>query len=207
MRRPTLILSIISLVLGATTAWLAFELHAARQELATLGSNPAPAASAVLAISASATQTRTPETSTTPVAPVSAATSDLARPGQATKAQIDAAQHAANLAHNSYVRALLEDPEKRAKALREHRNNHERELPRQVLDLSEDDYNRLLDTMAASSMRYAEAMYHCNQNSACDMGTAVRNEMQANRRELVELLGAERAQRLEDDFFAAKNNA
>ena len=81
-------------------------------------------------------------------------------------------------------------------------------MPRQVLDLGEDDYNRLLDTLAASNLRYAEAMYHCNQDPTCDIGTAAKNQMQANRRELVELLGTEKAQRLEDyrDNYQERNN-
>jgi hypothetical protein len=144
-----------------------------------------------------------------PVVPASVPAQDPTRRVEPTAVQRDAAaQRAATLLHDSYVRALLADPEKRAKALSDYRKNEESQLPRQVLDLSEDDYNRLLDTLAASNLRYAEAMYHCNQDPACDIGTAAKNQMQANRRELVELLGGEKAQRLEDyrDNYQERNN-
>ena len=84
------------------------------------------------------------------------------------------------------MRALLEDPEKRAKALSDYRKNEESQLPRQVLDLGEDDYNRLLDTLGPDVAKLQLAKrYDCNVPHA----TRSKNQMQANRRELVELLG------------------
>ena len=114
------------------------------------------------------------------------------------QAQIDAGQRAATLAHNAWVRTWLDDPEKRAKTLIEYRKSQEREFPRQLLDLDDDHHNRLMDTLAASDLRYTEAMYRCTTNPACDLQTAIKTQMQANRRDLAGLLGNEKAQRLEN---------
>ncbi len=124
------------------------------------------------------------------------------------QAQSDAAQRQATLSHNAWVRSWLNDPEKRAKALADSRTSHGREFPRQLLDLSDDDNNRLLDTLAASDLRYAEAMYRCNTNPACDLQSAIGTQMQASRRELVGLLGDEKAQRLENyrDNYMERNS-
>jgi hypothetical protein len=195
MRRHTL-LTFICLALGTSTAWLAIELHAARQELAELRGSSAPATTAP-AKSAAATDKRTPEVQANPVA-TSPPPNQPARPRDAMQAQSDAMQRAATLAHNAWVRAWLDDPEKRAKALADSRKSHDREFPRQLLDLDDDDYNRLLDTLAASDLRYAEAIYRCNTDPACELQTAIGTQTQANRRELVGLIGDEKAQRLED---------
>jgi hypothetical protein len=114
------------------------------------------------------------------------------------QAQSDAMQRAATLAHDAWVRGLLDDPGKRAKALADYRKRREREVPRKLLGLDDDDNNRLLDALAASDLRDAEAIYRCNTNSACDLQTAIGIQLQANRRELVELLGDEKAQRFEN---------
>ena len=209
MRRPTTLLTLIGLALGAIAIYLAVELRATRQELASLRDSSTAAAPVAAVKSVAARDTRAETARAVPITPASVPTQETTGRREPTAAQRDAAaQRAATLAHNTYVRGLLEHPEKRAKALRENRKNEERQLPREVLNLAEDDYNRLLDTLAASNLRYAEAMYHCNQDPQCDIGTAVRNQMQAIRLELVELLGAEKAQRLEDyrDNYQERSN-
>lgn len=208
MRRSVLILATVSLGLAASTAYLAYELRAARQELAGLSGSAGDAARTAPAMTAAATENRSPAVQATPIAGVLASTNELARPGNPRQAQLDAAQHAATLAHNAYVRAWLDNPAKRAKALSENRKSHEREFPRQLLDLDDDLYNRLLDSLAASDLRYAEAMYRCTTDAACDLGTTMKTQMQANRRELVALIGAEKTQRLEDyrDNYQERNN-
>jgi hypothetical protein len=205
MRRHTL-LTVISLALGASTAWLAIELHAARQDLAELRSSSA-AATAAPAVSAAVTDIRAPEVQANPIATASAP-NQPARPREAMQAQSDAAQRAATLAHNAWVRTWLDDPEKRTKALGDSRKSHEREFPRQLLDLDDDNYNRLLDTLAAIDLRYAEAMYRCNTDPACDLQTVIATRMQANRRELVGLLGEEKTARLENyrDNYMERNS-
>lgn len=194
MRRHTL-LTVISLALATSTAWLAIELHAARRELAELRDSSMPATTAP-AMSVAATDRRVPEVPTNPVA-MSPPPTQPTRPRDATQAQGQAAQRAATLAHNAWVRSWLDDPEKRAKRLADSRKSHERDFPRRLLDLDNDDYNRLLDILAANDLRYAEAMYRCNTNPACDLQSAIETQMQANRHELVALLGDEKAQRLE----------
>jgi hypothetical protein len=195
MRRHT-VLTVICLALGTGIAWMAIELHAARRELAELRGSSAPATTAP-PMSSAATEIRVPEVQANPVA-MAPPPDQPARPRDPMQAQSDAAQRAATLAHNAWVRTWLDDAEKRAKLLADSRKSHEREFPRQLLDLDDDDYNRLLDILAASDLRYAEAMYRCNTDPACDRQTVIGTQMQANRRELIGLLGDEKAQRLEN---------
>jgi hypothetical protein len=131
----------------------------------------------------------------------------LACPRDAADANNAASQRAANRAHNAWVKTWLDNPEKRARILAEFRKNHERDAPRPLLDLDDADYNRLLDIQAAFDLRYAEAMYRCNTNPACDLQTTIESEMKINRRELVEFLGDEKAQRLDDyrDNYMERN--
>jgi hypothetical protein len=115
--------------------------------------------------------------------------------------------HAATLAHNAWVRSWLNDPEERARILADSRKASERDVPRELLGLADDDYERLLDTLAAGGMRYAEAMYRCNTDPACDIQSAIRTQQQVNRRELIGLLGEEKTQRLENyrDNYTERN--
>jgi hypothetical protein len=193
-------LTVISLALGTSTVWLAIELHAARQELVELRDSSAPATTAPTTIapvmSAVTTDIPAPEVQVNPVA-TSPLPNQRTRPRDSMQAHNDAAQRAANLAHNAWVRSWLDDPEKRGKVLAEFRKSHERDIPRQLLDLDDADFSRLLDTQAAGGLRYAEAMYRCNTDPACDLPTAIGTQNQANRRELVALLGDEKTQRLE----------
>jgi len=205
MRRHTL-LTVISLTLGTTIVWLAIELHAARQELAELRGSSAPANTAP-ATSAAATDIRVPKVQAIPVTTFPPP-NQPARPREAQQAQNNAALHAATLAQNAWVRTWLDDPEKRAKVLADSRKSHGREFPRQLLDLDDDVYNRLLDAEAASDLRYSEAMYRCNTDPACDIQTAMETQVQASRRERVALLGDEKAQRLENwrDNYMERNS-
>ena len=208
MRKPVTLLSLIILALGASTAWLAFQLHAARQELVDLrgpsqdtspSSAPRPIADA---------SGRKPEYQVMPVTAASPPPTPSARPNDSAEAQNEASMRAATLAHVAWVRTWIDDPEKRAKQLSSFRKNQEANSPRQLLDLDDDAYNRLLDSQAAFDMRYVEAMYRCNTDAACDIRSVIGTEMQANKRELIALLGTEKAQRLENyrDNFMERNS-
>ena len=111
-----------------------------------------------------------------------------------------APRHILDVAADLGLDAQLVEPHGpyRAKVSLDNRKNHERELPKQLLGLEDDDYNRLMDTMAASDLRYAEALYRCNTDPTCDINSVIGTEMKANKREMVELLGAEKAQWLEN---------
>jgi hypothetical protein len=204
MRKPATWPSLIILALGASTAWLAYELHATRQELAVLrGSSqdeartPAPRPVAAADEPAPAYQAM-PAAAAAAAAAAAPAPEPARRPNDSERAQNDANMRAASLAHDAWVRTWIDDPEKRAKVSLDNRKNHERELPKQLLGLEDDDYNRLMDTMAASDLRYAEALYRCNTDPTCDINSVIGTEMKANKREMVELLGAEKAQWLEN---------
>jgi hypothetical protein len=188
-------LTVVILALGTSTAWLAIDLRDARQELAELRGSSAPATTSP-AISAEPAHIRAPPVQSNPAA-ISPSSDQPARRRDAMQAQSDVWQRAANLARNAWVRTWLNDPPKRAKALAETRKNLEVEFPRQLLNLDDDSYNQLLDSVAASDLRYAETMYRCNTDPACDPQSTIESQMETNRRELVALLGDEKAQRLE----------
>jgi hypothetical protein len=166
------------------------------------------AARAAPAMTVTATGNRAPAVQATPFTTMSLPANESTSPRDARQAQSEAAMRAATLAHNAWVRTWLDDPEKRAKVLSDSRSNHEREIPRQLLELDDEEYDRLLDSLAAIDLRYAEAMYRCNADPACDIQTVIRNQMQANKRELNALIGADKAQRLENyrDNFIERNS-
>lgn len=207
MRKPVTIWILISLVLGASTAWLAIQLHAARQELAELR-GPAVEAGAAPTQPVVSADNHAPDISALPVAATMPAPDKLKSAPNTRQAESDAAMRSASLTHNAWVRTWIDDPEKRAKVLSDYRKSREREFPRELLDLDDENHDQLLDTLAASDLRYAEAMYRCNADPACDTRTTIASEMQANKRELTALIGADKAQRLENyrDNFMERNS-
>jgi hypothetical protein len=188
-------LIVVSVALGASTAWLAIELRATRQELTELRGS---SAAATTRPAPTAVAKDTPAAAVHADAAASRPPTQPAHPRDAMQARDDAAQRAANLANDVWVRSWIDDAEKRAKVLADSRKMHERDIPRQLLDLNGADYNRFLDIQAAKDLRYSEAMYRCNADPGCNLQTAIEAQVQANRRELVELLGDEKTQRLEN---------
>jgi hypothetical protein len=207
MRKPVTLLSLVILALGASTAWLAFQLHTARQELADLrGSAPDTGAAPIKPIAEA--DRRAPDMRALPVAAATQTPGKSAPPGNTRQLENDAAMHSATLTHNAWVRTWIDDPERRARVLSDYRKSHEKEFPSELLDLDDDAHNQLLDTLAASDLRYAEALYRCNSNPACDIRTTIGTETQANKRELTALIGADKAQRLENyrDNYMERNS-
>lgn len=193
MSKATALLAITSLGLAASTAYLALELHAARRGSVARISAPEPAPSAA------AKEARAVALSSA-AAPTSVAASASVQESVSRNAEMIAASRAARAASDAHTRAMLADPDKRAKALRDMRKNTERDLPRlaQLLELSEDENSRLLDMLAEHNMRIVEAFSRCALNPPCDAMAVSAAQTQISRRELVELLGADKAQRLED---------
>jgi hypothetical protein len=104
MSRPVLILTVTSLVLGASTVYLAVELRATRQELASLRGSSAAATPVAAVTPLAASDTRAATAGDTG-RPASIPTRHPRR-GELTAARDAAAQRAATLLHDSYVRAL-----------------------------------------------------------------------------------------------------
>jgi hypothetical protein len=99
------------------------------------------------------------------------------------------------------LRALLEDPDKRAEFLRDARNSNQRDMPRlaEHLKLTGDEHARLLDLLAQQQLRHEESLYECALDPGCDpMSVLGDRHAQTDRREIEDLLGAETSQRLTD---------
>jgi hypothetical protein len=195
MSRITVALSIAVLGLATSTAWFAFELRAARAELSALCSTPASAALS----SASAL----PASTHTAVGPPPTSFK-ISKPALSPDVQPDdprAYLRASIEAQIPRMRALLEDPDKRAEFLRDSRKGSQRDMPRlaEYLKLTPDEYGRLLDLLAQQQLRYQDSLYECALDSGCDpMPASGYRHAQTDKRELDELLGSEKAQRFAD---------
>ena len=198
MNRITVALSLAVLGLAASTAWLAFQLHAARGELSALRTGPASAASSP----ASALPASAPTEIGAPPASFRISKPDPGADGQPD--DMRAQMRASVQRQLPYMRAILEDPEKRAAFLREYRDNDQKSMPRlaEHLGLTEDEQRRLWDVFAEHYIRNVEARNQCALIPNCDLMTAINDQRQANRRELIDLFGAEKAQQ----FYNYRDN-
>jgi hypothetical protein len=119
-----------------------------------------------------------------------------------------AASRKAERTRNAESHATLHDPDKRAQALLDIRKNYERNfsgLPL-ALDLTEDEFNRLLDILSEQEIRNRDATSQCVPSAGCDIMSIAASQRQLNRRQLAEFMGAEKAQRYRDyiDNFAER---
>lgn len=95
--------------------------------------------------------------------------------------------------------AQLADPERREELLAEHRMMMRNSYPRvdQVLGLSPEEYARFLDLSARQLIGMQEASARCITEAACQMTEAYTEGTDSERKQLDQLLGPERAQKLE----------
>ncbi len=96
-----------------------------------------------------------------------------------------------------YMKAVLEDPDKRAERMRASRSNYQRIMPRlaEHLGLSDDQYDRLLELLAEQEMRYLELSYQCALTPNCERPPP---QGLINERELSDLLGHEKGRQFSD---------
>ena len=184
MSRTVPILATLSVGLAVTAAYLAYQLHATREELRAQRMSPAPAAAAA------------PREVRVPPALVSAATA----PEDPRKHESDAETRKAQSVRDANHSSTLHDPDMRARQLREIRSGLEKSFRglRQYLDLTEDEYNRLLDIFSEQQVRNNEAISHCTKGGGCDFMSIAASQRHLNRRQLEEFMGAEKAQRFRD---------
>ena len=97
-------------------------------------------------------------------------------------------------------RAMVEDPDQRAKALREFRRNTARELEGidRRLGLTQEEYNRLLDMLGEQYLRQIEVEVHCRQTPGCSYRAAYEAQEHLDRRELTNLLGKDGIRRFDE---------
>jgi hypothetical protein len=197
MSRITVAFSLAVLGLAASAAWLAYQLHAAREELSALRTGPAPAASS----SASALPVSTP----TSIGPPPASFR-ISKPAADPDGRVDDRKviRAALESQIPSMRATLENPETRAAFLHDYRAGDQKSMPRlaEHLGLTEDEYRRLLDRLAEHYIRNVEAQYQCALIPNCDPMTAISEQREANRRDLSDMLGADKAQQ----FYNYRDN-
>jgi hypothetical protein len=95
--------------------------------------------------------------------------------------------------------AQLADPERREEMLAEHKMMMRYSYPRvdQVLGLSAEEHSRFLELFAQQQMDMQEASAHCMNDPACDLRDLHVRQGDSRKREIDELLGAERSAKFE----------
>jgi hypothetical protein len=181
MHKPTIVLSVVSLGLAVCAGYLALELKAARDALASVRAGVAGDSSET----SSATQANAlkPDAAT------------MATPGPIptqTPADTKARERILEM------RDQLDDPEKRALLLRSNRQIFRQTFPRleERLGLSDDEYTRLVNWQAEQKMRSMELQYRCAQKPACDPMAINAGQEEIYNRELTDLLGSEKLKQL-----------
>jgi hypothetical protein len=191
MRKLVIALAISTMTFAASTLyfWLAW-----RSERSKVASSPRPTVAAPAAVH--------PATNAAPTnaAPTNTGSSNPAQPPELTEEEQKARIRASLVAAIPNMRATLEDPDKRAATMSDIRKNNERSMPHLArnLDLTEDEYARLMNMLVELEMRALEARYQCALAANCDVMASGRPVYQANRRELVDFLGAEKAQQFDN---------
>jgi len=187
MRKLVVALTISTLAFAGTTVYLARELAAVR---AAAGGNTVP----VLA-GAAATSTMT---EAAPVAPANSATGVAGK--NPLPPDMKAQARAWIVAQIPSMREQLEDPEKRAAAMRDNRTGFRRGFPHLAahLGLTDDEYSRLANLLAEQQMRIVEARYQCAIKPDCDDMTAANALEPGFNQELVDLLGSDKKQKFDD---------
>ncbi len=184
-----MVFAVIALAALATAAYFAAELRAARQERPGLQA-AAPAVTAA-PLSAAAASTGTPKNRSDPSP---AAQSPASAPDLKTLAR------AWDVKQIPEWRSLLEDPAKREALVREYREGYRKgnlKMARE-LGLSGDEFTRLASLRADQNLRMIQARYECAIKPDCDALTVQQILEPQEQRELVELLGPEKKQRVDD---------
>ncbi len=126
------------------------------------------------------------------------AASFLSEPGvpqSLTEADIRKAQ----AEYSKTMLAQLADPDRREEMLAEHKMMMRYSYPRvdQVLGLSAEEHSRFLELFAQQQMDMQEASAHCMNDPACDLRDLHVRQGDSRKREIDELLGAERSAKFE----------
>jgi hypothetical protein len=206
MRRITALLVATSLALAASTAYFAYQLHGTRQELAAARMTPASSHAA----RADTGRIPAPAPDFPPATTVPAGgTEPVQQPGPGKK-EMDATARAGQFQANAHMRKVLADPERRARMERDIRKNLEREVSQfgPLLDLTDDEQQRLVDLMTGHQMSFAEATAKCADTPGCDVSATASAQYQVQQRELADFMGDEKAPRFMDyrDNFMERNS-
>lgn len=192
MNRLALSLGITSVIFASTTVYFARELRRERASYAPGSGDSITAAGPTADVNTYASET-------TAKAEEGAVAASLP-PVKASENEMEPAHRKARSTINAELHATLHDPEKRAEELRNIRKNYERNfsgLPL-ALDLTQDEYNRLLDILVEQELRGRDATSGCVPSAGCDIQSIAASQRQLNRQQLAEFMGSEKAQRYRD---------
>src|SRR5688572_2753059 len=207
MSRAVVILTVTSLGFAGSTAFLAHRLHSARRDLVAARTAPAPATPSVSSETRASASAAAPAAMAPPGSAETVQRSDV-RKQRLSEEEMVAASRKEQRALDAYMPARPHDPDKRAQETREIRRSYERDfsgLPL-YLDLTEDEFNRLLDIVSEQEMRNRDMSSLCAPSAGCDIMSLAATQRQTNRRQLAEFMGTEKAQRYRDyiDNFAER---
>ena len=190
VRPSTLILAATSLVLAGSTSYFAWEFRAARDELANYRMEPSRPAGP----STGGELVSGPSTS-------KASTVNAPSKSPLDSADMHARSRAALVAEIPALRAQLEDPELRAKILRQLSplfGGHSPGDFMRYVGLNDDEYARLLELLVDQKVEQLDANYQCALKPECDGISDFQTLVPEQDRKLAETLGADRKQRLDN---------
>lgn len=202
MRKLVIVLAFTSAAFAGSTVYFARQLSIERERLARLPA-PAPAAAARLAVAPGKPEGSA--TSPPPAAEKSASDPDI-RVGFLTEPSVNAQPMSefdikkAQAEYSKQFLARVDDPERREEMLAEYKLMMRYSLPRvdQVLGLSPEENSRLLELFAQQQIDAQEKTARCMADPACQLRDLHgQGGMDSRKREIDELLGAERAAKLE----------
>ena len=188
MRKLVAALSLSTVTFAATTAYFARELRRERANDASVAAAPVAENPAL-----ADTPKRSLEKSDTPppLSPVAASSEESVDPWGEAKRRV------AKNADRELAKLL--DPAKRRAMLDETKAGSRRQFPQlaQVLQLSDFEYDRLLELLAEQQLAGHERMLRCALDSTCKFPGVDRAYHDSQELEVAALIGADRQQRLE----------
>ena len=193
MRKALVALLLTNVAFAASTVYLAYELHAER-------TRPAPEARVAQVASAPPTPVFEPNPAPAPAA--APATSNAAAVPQMTATVTalpitDAQVQAQQRQYMEELLARLEDPEQREEMLAEYKMVSRNSNPRlaQALQLTSEEYERLIDLLAMGQINSMESSAHCSLDPQCMTQGVGRREPDWKAQEIADLLGPGRQQK------------
>jgi len=190
MRIALVVLSLTTVAFAASTVYLAHELHEERTRPVAEARLPQVASAPTLpAVEPRAAPTHaTAPATATPTATIAMMATTSAVP--ITEAQIQAQQRQ----YMEEMLARLQDPEQREEILSEYKMVSRNSNPRlaQALQLTTEEYERLIELMATGQVNSIETSAHCSLDPECLAHGTGRREPDWKAQEIANLLGPER---------------
>jgi hypothetical protein len=184
MKKLVLVLSSAVAVLGASTAWLALQLDAARTELAAARFQPGPPAAASPAIR--------------PVAAMSAATPASRIAGAPLPRNVPSSPDPGRVDRARSFLAKYHDPVGREQLYQEYLRRAQAQYPDvgQMLNLKPEDATQLVELLVQQELAAEEWGSNCDLDLSCKVADGVQELNDTQQREIAERFGADTAAEL-----------